>query len=55
MEEKIHYGRRERTKCGIEKASWRRFGTNFGYAITDKINEVTCLKCLAGLKKKGEV
>lgn len=51
MEEKIHYSRKGFIKCGIDKKNWKRFGANFGYNTTDKIEEVTCKKCLAGLRK----
>jgi hypothetical protein len=51
MIDKIHFGRNQRTKCGIEKRSMKRYGTNFGYAITDKIEEVTCEKCKSALKR----
>ena len=57
MEEKIHYNKIPlvkgiRTKCGVERRSQTRYRTNFGYATTRNIKEVTCERCLAGLKKK---
>ena len=33
----------------------KRYGTNFGYAITDKILEVTCEKCKASLNKQKNI